>query len=85
VRTASLGAFDNDVARDYGADVIVLDATGHGAAYAVRQRLLRDRSLAQVPLVAVTADVAEAQLLRRAGALHHPGAAALVAGGRVMR
>jgi DNA-binding response OmpR family regulator len=63
VRIWRLASFDTDLAREFGADVIVLDTPGNGAAYSLRQRLLRDRSLAAVPLVVLTADAAEAQLL----------------------
>ncbi len=63
VRQVSLSDFDANGARDFGPDVILLDASGNGSALAVRQRLLHDRSLAGLPLVALTESREEALLL----------------------
>ena len=72
VHSASLSSFDAVDARDFGADVIFLDASGNGSAFAVRQRLLHDRALAQVPLVAVTESPQEASLLSAAAMVTKP-------------
>jgi DNA-binding response OmpR family regulator len=63
VQRIGLAHFDALEARDFGADVILLDASGNGGAFAVRQRLLHDRALALVPLVALTESREEAHLL----------------------
>ncbi len=67
VRSWPLSIFDLTAAREFGADVILLDTLGNGGALVVRQRLLRDRILASIPLIAITENPAEAELLAAQG------------------